>query len=128
VRDQRPVAARPDVAVAARHTEPEGRWLAGPASAALTTEAEAGSTWAVTLCLEQPDGALHNLTEGVAIDDGSGTAFVDLGDVCATVEPGQPVVALVAGSSFPRWPRPTSKGTQRLLEGSTRELTAAGLP
>jgi putative CocE/NonD family hydrolase len=128
VRDQRPVAARPDVAVAARHAEPERRWLAGPAGATLRTEATEGSTWAVTLCLEQPDGALHNLTEGVALDDGSGTVAVDLGDVCATVEPGQAVVALVAGSSFPRWPRPRHRATQRLLEGSSVELSAAGLP
>jgi hypothetical protein len=35
--------------------------------------------------------------------------------VCATVEAGQPLVALVAGSSFPRWPRPKARGTQRLL-------------
>jgi uncharacterized protein len=128
VRDQRPVARREDVTVAARHSSPERRWLAGPASAVLRTDAEGGSTWAVTLCLEQPDGALHNLTEGVAIDDGTGTTVVRLGDVCATVEPDQPVVALVAGSSFPRWPRPRGGATQRLLEGSTLELTAARLP
>jgi uncharacterized protein len=128
VRDQRPVAARGDVAVAARHTAPERRWLAGPASATLRTDADEGALWAVTLCLEQPDGALHNLTEGVAIDDGTGTTEVQLGDVCATVEPGQPVVALVSGSSFPRWPRPRHRATQRLLEGSTLELAAAGLP
>jgi photosystem II stability/assembly factor-like uncharacterized protein len=122
------VAARPDVAVTARHAEPERRWLAGPASATLRTEAQPGATWVVTLCLEQPDGALHNLTEGVAVDDGSGSAVVQLGDVCATVEAGQPVVALVAGSSFPRWPRPQHRATQRLLNGSTLDLTAAGLP
>ena len=128
VRDQRPLAARRDVAVAASHSEPEGRWLAGPVSATLRTEARPGATWAVTLCLEQSDGALHNLTEGVALDDGSGTAVVDLGDVCAAVDAGQPMVALVAGSSFPRWPRPQAGTTQRLLEGSTLELTATGLP
>jgi putative CocE/NonD family hydrolase len=128
VRDQRPLAARRDVAVAARHSEPQRRWLAGPVSATLRTEAQAGATWAVTLCLEQPDGALHNLTEGVALDDGSGSVVVELGDVCATVEPGEPVVALVAGSSFPRWPRPRAGAAQRLLEGSSLELTTAGLP
>jgi uncharacterized protein len=128
VRDQRPAAARPDVAVAARHAEPERRWLAGAASVSLRTQAGAGAMWAVTLCLEQPGGALHNLTEGVALDDGSGSVVVELGDVCATVEAGQPIVALVAGSSFPRWPRPAGKATQRVLEGSTLELSAAGLP
>ncbi|HEX6583686.1 MAG TPA: CocE/NonD family hydrolase [Thermoleophilaceae bacterium] len=123
IRDQRAVAARDDVAVALHHAVAERRWLAGPACALLRTEAEPGSMWAVTLCVQQPDGALHNLTEGVGTDEGDGGATVSLGDVCATVEPGQPLVALVAGSSFPRWPRPKRLGTQRVLEGSRLELT-----
>jgi uncharacterized protein len=125
IRDQRHIAARDDVAVAARHIASERRWLAGPARALLRTEAEPGSMWTVTLCVEQPDGALHNLTEGVATDGGDGSVTVSLGDVCATVEPGQPLVALVAGSSFPRWPRPTYRRTQRMLAGSRLELTTA---
>jgi uncharacterized protein len=125
VRDQRAIAARDDVALAIRHAAPERRWLAGPAWALLRTEAEPGSMWTVTLCVEQSDGALHNLTEGVATDEGGGSVTVALGDVCATVEPGQTLVALVAGSSFPRWPRPSFLGAQRLLHGSRVELTAA---
>jgi uncharacterized protein len=128
IRDQRAVAAREDVAVAIRHAAPERRWLAGPASAMLLTEAEPGSMWTVTLCVEQPDGALHNLTEGVGTDRGDGTVSVPLGDVCAAVEPGQPLVALVAGSSFPRWPRPRHVGTQRVLEGSRLELITGAEP
>jgi hypothetical protein len=84
--------------------------------------------WTVTLCVRQPDGALHNVTEGVGKDEGNGTVTVSLGDVCATVEPGQPLVALVAGSSFPRWPRPTNRRTQRMLEGSRLELTTTAEP
>jgi len=128
VRDQRVIAARDDVALAIRHAAPERRWLAGPAWALLRTEAEPGSTWTVTLCVEQSDGALHNLTEGVATDEGGGSVTVALGDICATVEPGQPLVALVAGSSFPRWPRPSFLGAQRMLDGSRLELTAAAEP
>jgi hypothetical protein len=94
----------------------------------LRTEARPGSLWTVTLCVEQHDGALHNLTEGVATDAGHGGVTVSLGDVCAVIEAGQPVVALIAGSSFPRWPRPASAGTQRLLEGSRLELTTAAEP
>jgi hypothetical protein len=78
--------------------------------------------------VEQPDGALHNLTEGVGTDDGDGAVTVALGDVCAAIEPGQPLVALVAGSSFPRWPRPDRPGRQRLLQGSRLELTTAAGP
>jgi hypothetical protein len=84
--------------------------------------------WTVTLCVQQPDGALHNLTEGVGTDEGDGTVTISLGDVCATVEPGQPLVALVAGSSFPRWPRPECRRTQRVLAGSRLELTTATEP
>jgi predicted acyl esterase len=128
IRDQRGIAAREDVAVASRHAAPERRWLAGPACALLRTEAEPGSMWTVTLCVQQPDGALHNLTEGVGTDEGDGTVTISLGDVCATVEPGQPLVALVAGSSFPRWPRPECRRTQRVLAGSRLELTTATEP
>jgi uncharacterized protein len=128
IRDQRDIAARADVAVALRHGATERAWLAGPVRALLQTEAEPGAMWTVTLCVEQPDGALHNLTEGVATDDGGGTVAVPLGDVCAAVEPPQRLVALVAGSSFPRWPRPKQLGTQRLLEGSWLELTTATEP
>ena len=125
IHDQRGIAARDDVAIAARHSARDRRWLAGPVSTVLRTEAQPGSVWTVTLCVEQPDGALHNLSEGVATDKGNGTVTVSLGNVCATVEPGQPLVALVAGSSFPRWPRPEYFGTQRVLERSRLELTAA---
>jgi predicted acyl esterase len=128
IRDQRRIAARDDVAVALRHAMPEPCWLAGPTRAVLRTEAQPGSTWTVTLCVEQPDGALHNLTEGVATDDGDGDVTASLGDVCAVIQAGRPLVALVAGSSFPRWPRPASAGTQRLLEGSRLELTTAADP
>ena len=128
IRDQRRIAARDDVAVALRHAMPDPCWLAGPARATLRTDAQPGSMWTVTLCVEQPDGALHNLTEGVATDAGDGGVTVSLGDVCAVIEAGRPVVALVAGSSFPRWPRPASAGTQRLLEGSRLELTTAAEP
>jgi putative CocE/NonD family hydrolase len=128
IRDQRAIAARDDVALVVRHAEPNSSWLAGPTRAVLRTEAEPGSMWTVTLCVEQPDGALHNLTEGVAIDEGHGTVAVPLGDVCATVEPRQPIVALVAGSAFPRWPRPRFRGTQSVLEGSRLELTTAADP
>jgi predicted acyl esterase len=128
IRDQRGIAVRDDVAVAVHHAASERRWLAGPACALLRTEAEPGSMWAVTLCVQQPDGALHNLTEGVGTDEGDGTVTISLGDVCATVKRGQPLVALVAGSSFPRWPRPRSRGTQRMLEGSRLELTTAAEP
>jgi uncharacterized protein len=128
IRDQRRIDARGDVAMALRHAATERGWLAGPVRALLRTEAEPGAMWTVTLCLEQPDGALHNLTEGVATDDGGGTVAVPLGDVCAAVEPPQRLVALVAGSSFPRWPRPKPLGAQRLLMGSRLELTSATEP
>jgi putative CocE/NonD family hydrolase len=128
IRDQRGIAARDDVAVAVRDAVPERRWLAGPVRALLRTEAEPGSMWTVTLCVRQPDGALHNVTEGVGRDEGNGTVTVPLGDVCATVEAGQPLVALVAGSSYPRWPRPKHRRSQSMLEGSWLELTTAAEP
>ena len=128
IRDQRGIAARDDVAVALRHAPTKRRWLAGPVRAVLRTQAEPGAIWTVMLCVEQPDGALQNLTEGVASDDGDGVVTVPLGDVCAVVEPGQTLVALAAGSSFPRWPRPKQLSTQRLLEGSQLELTTAAEP
>jgi hypothetical protein len=47
---------------------------------------------------------------------------VELDDVCLQVGPEDALVVLVAGSSFPRWPRPGGDGRQRVLAGSTITL------
>jgi predicted acyl esterase len=126
VRDQRPLVGRDDVHVALRAPLPGARTLAGPVRARLAAEADAGALWTVTLCLEQADGALHNLCEGVArAGGGEHAVVVELGDVCVDVADGQALVVLVAGSSFPRWPRPPAAGTQRIGAGSALELTVA---
>ena len=128
VRDQRPLLDRPDVLVAARAARPEPLTLAGPVRASLTVGADAPGPqdWAVTLCLEQPDGALDNLCEGIArAEPGARRVTVELGDVCVELPPGAELVALVAGSSFPRWPRPAADGRRRLEPGSALDLTVA---
>jgi hypothetical protein len=79
--------------------------------------------------LEHEDGSLHNLCEGIArAPAGASEVMVELGDVCVEVAAGQAVVVLVAGSSFPRWPRPEADGAQEILDGSALELTVADLP
>ncbi len=127
IRDQRPIAARPDVHVVRSRIESD-TLLAGPVWARLGTAAdgEGECLWTVTLCLEQPDGALHNLCEGVVrADAGADAVEVSLGHVCVLVPAGATLVTLVAGSSFPRWPRPPAARTQWLNAGSSLALTTA---
>lgn len=91
--------------------------LAGPVRARLVADAGAdgAAQWTVTLCVEREDGAWHNLCEGVA--RGAGPVEVDLGAVCVDVAAGERLVVLVAGSSFPRWPRPAAAGQRDLAVG-----------
>jgi predicted acyl esterase len=126
IRDHRRLLDRPDVLLAGRAAFAERTLLAGPVAARLAVEPGEGPPrrWAVTLCMEQPDGALHNLCEGIAEAPARAPAVeVPLGDVCAELEPGRRLACLVAGSAWPRWPRPADRGTRRLLPGSALALT-----
>jgi predicted acyl esterase len=127
VRDQRPTAARADVA-----TLPVGAegpmFLAGPVTADLNVAAT-GTTprlWSATLCVSRPDGTLHNLGEGIArAEPDIDRVRVELGQVGAFLPPGSSLVLLVAGSSFPRWPRPDGPAEQSVRPGSALELSVA---
>ena len=91
-------------------------------------EGPGDSHWVLILCLEREDGSLQNLCEGVARAPAAAPEVtVDLGDVCVEVAAGEALVTLLAGSSFPRWPRPQAAGAQEILEGSVLELTPADL-
>jgi uncharacterized protein len=128
VRDQRLTAARDDVVQACAMTLERATLLAGPVTARLPTAADGDGAclWAATLCHEQPDGALHNLCDGVATAPaGDGAVVLSLGHVCVALDAGARLVLLIAGSSFPRWPRPDGVRTQRLLAGGALELTVA---
>ena len=130
-RDQRVLAGRDDVLVALHAEVPAATTLAGPVRAELVV-GEGGdqpSMWTVTLCIEQPDGRWHNLCEGVARSAaGDGAVTVELGDVCVDVEAGRRLVGLIAGSSFPRWPRPDRAATQAIADGSKLHLTTLPAP
>jgi hypothetical protein len=129
-RDQRPVAARPDVLCLPLAPVAAETLLAGPARAELLVAAEGGSPrqWTVVLCAEAPDGRLDVLTEGVADAPAvADTVAVPLGDVCVQLPAGARLVALVAGGSVPRWEPVGSGGRQHVREGSTVVLTVARL-
>jgi predicted acyl esterase len=122
------VLGRPDVLATGRTAWPQATTLAGPVRARLSIGAEGSepALWAATLCVERPDGALHNLCEGVARTAADATHVdVELGDACIEIAPGEALVTLIAGSSFPRWPRPRAERTQHVLEGSLLEVTVA---
>jgi putative CocE/NonD family hydrolase len=128
VRDQRPTAARDDVLQACSTTLERPTLLAGPVTARLQTSADGDGAclWAATLCHAQLDGALHNLCDGVVTAPaGDGPVELSLGHVCVALPAGARLVLLIAGSSFPRWPRPEAACTQRLLAGGRLELTVA---
>lgn len=132
IADQRPLLGRDDVHLALRETLSADVLLAGPITAKLSTaasgdgDADADALWVATLCVQQPDGALDNLSEGVAVAPASADRVsIDLGHTCAWLPAGSTLVLLVAGSSFPRWPRPAARRTQRVLAGSELRLTTA---
>ncbi len=126
IRDHQHLSRRPDVVVAGRAVWGEPTLLAGPAAARLVVDPGSGPArrWVVTLCCEQADGALHNLCEGIAEAPAeSGAVEVSLGDVCVEVAAGQALVCLVAGSAWPRYPRPADRGPRQVLAGSELVLT-----
>jgi hypothetical protein len=127
VADQRPLAGRADVHVAMRTALERDTLLAGPLTARLVTAADGDDEhdrlWVAAFCVQQADGALHNLAEGVAATPPQAERVeVELGDTLAWLPAGS---LLVAGSSFPRWPKPLASGRQRLLDGAALELTVA---
>jgi len=127
IADQRPLVGRDDVHRAATIAVGQDTIFAGPVTADLVTSAEGvdGSSayWVATLCLEQPGGALHNIAEGVVRTVlGAERAQVDLGDVFLEAPAGSTLVLFVAGSSFPRWPKPVSELRQCVMAGSKLKM------
>ena len=133
VRDQRPLAARSDVATVLDHAVGEPMLLAGPVTVLLQVSgATAGDPardhpqWVVTLCVRRRDGRLDNLCEGIASAPVTADRVrVELGHIAVAVEPGEALVALVAGASWPRWPLPGAPAIQQIHPGSTVELPVA---
>jgi uncharacterized protein len=126
VRDQRTLLGRPDVHEAARVAEPRRTTLAGPLRAKLRVRADVPgrADWVVTVCVERSDGALHNLCEGIGRAPADARSVtVELGDVCVDLDGDQSLVVLVAGSAFPRWPRPLASGAQHIESGSRLEFS-----
>lgn len=128
VRDQRSLRARADVATILDVAVEEPMLLLGPVSARLQVAAEGGDVrqWVVTLCVERPDGSLENLTEGVAnAPVEAAEVVVPLGDLGVLLQPGERLVALAAGSSWPRWELPKERGAQQVLPGSALVVSRA---
>jgi hypothetical protein len=101
---------------------------AGPATATLAVSAtgEDRRQWVAILCLEQPDGALVNLAEGITTAmPGATEVTVELGDVCVQAARGARLVLLVAGGLAGRFPPPAGAAVQR-VHGCALELTVAG--
>lgn len=121
IRDQRLLVDRPDVVVLPLHPLPDRRVWAGPITVDLPVRARGGMTrqWVATLCLERPDGTLHNLAEGVAeADVGRDTVTIELGDLCVELAAGSRLAVVVAGGSVPRWRPPAAPGRQEVLAGA----------
>lgn len=130
IADQRPLLGRRDVHEALRITTTRDLILAGPITARLNvcTHRNNGSErlWVATLCVLQGNGELHNVADGVATSASlEGAVAIELGDIFAWVPSGSILVLLLAGSSFPRWPKPGAAGPQSVLVGSTLVLTTA---
>jgi predicted acyl esterase len=125
-RDQRPLLGHPGV-LRLDAPAPTTRLLAaGPASVRLGMSTERGDPrqWVAILCREEPDGALINLAEGVALAAPSAPEVtVELGDVCVELPVGERLVVLVTGGLRRRFAPPASAAIQR-VHGATLALTA----
>ena len=123
-RDQRPLlehgrALRLDVARLA-----DGLVAAGPAGATLAVSAtgEALRQWVAILCVEEADGELINLAEGVVEAPAAAPVTVELGDICVELEQGARLALVVAGGLARRFPPPATAAEQR-VDGASLVLT-----
>lgn len=122
VRDQRPLQNRTDVATVLDVEVHEVTLLLGAVTAHLKVEASGGGMrqWVATLCIARSDGSLMNLTEGVAnAPVEADEVTVPLGDIGVQLAPGERLVLLVSGASWPRWELPDSPGIQKIQAGSS---------
>jgi uncharacterized protein len=127
--DQRPLLQRDDVHGAVHFRLAEDTLLAGPMRVRLNAAVASDPgdrLWCATLCVERPDGALHNLAEGVARAAPGGDAVeIELGHTLSLLERGTTLVLLLAGSSYPRWPKPAGDGVRSVGSGSELIMTVA---
>jgi uncharacterized protein len=119
--DQRPLledghALRLSVAAPA-----EGLTAVGPATAMLAVAATGSDArqWVAILCLEDAEGALVNLAEGVAVAPAAASEItIELGDLCIELAPGARLALLVAGGLARRFPAPAASSEQRVDSAS----------
>jgi predicted acyl esterase len=125
--DQRPLLA--DGRALRLDAEPftDALVAAGPAGATLTISATGDGLrqWVVILCVEEAEGALVNLAEGI-VEAPAATAevAVQLGDICVDLKRGERLVLVVAGGLARRFPAPASAAEQR-VDGASLVLTVA---
>ncbi|MDX6538366.1 MAG: uncharacterized protein QOD37_2707, partial [Gaiellales bacterium] len=120
-RDQRPLlegggALRLDVVPLAEHLV-----AAGPAAATLAISAsgEASRQWVAILCIEEADGHLVNLAEGVAeLPADAAEVTIELGDICVDLEAGARLALVVSGGLARRFPAPATAAEQRVESAS----------
>lgn len=128
IADQRRLLDCDDVHLALRTTLAADTLLGGPIRAdlrvAMQSSGDQWRLWVALLCVVQPNGALYNLVEGVARGGPDDERVrLELGHTFTWLPAGSELVLFVMGSWFPRWPMPTSGGTQRILDGSYLDLT-----
>jgi uncharacterized protein len=124
-RDQRPLledgrALRLDVASVAGDIV-----AAGPASVtlAVSSTGETPRQWVAILCIEEAEGELINLAEGVTeAPAAAAEVTVELGDICVELERGSRLVLVVAGGLARRFPPPAAAAEQR-VDGASLVLT-----
>ncbi|MDP9255500.1 MAG: CocE/NonD family hydrolase [Actinomycetota bacterium] len=126
-RDQRPLlgdghALRLDVAPLA-----DGIVAAGPASTtlAISSTGQVPRQWVAILCVEEAEGELINLAEGVVEAPAAASEVtVELGDICVELERGARLVLVIAGGLARRFPPPAAAAEQR-VDGASLKLTVA---
>ena len=99
----------------------------GPASTtlAITSTGRLPRQWVAILCVEEAEGVLINLAEGVAeAPAAAAEVTVELGDICVELERGARLALVIAGGLARRFPPPVAAAEQR-VQGASLALTVA---
>jgi hypothetical protein len=127
--DDAAAECRDDVLCYTTEKMPQACTLAGPVQLVLFAASSAALTdFSATLVALTADGSAQALCDGVLRSRGVPGATrrleLDLGAVCARLEPGQRLRLAVSSSAFPRWDRPSHSEVEPGLAADEQVATA----
>jgi putative CocE/NonD family hydrolase len=127
--DDSAAECRNDVLCYTTDAIPTAWFLAGPVKLELFAASSAALTdFSATLVALAVDGTAQTLCDGVlrshGVPDATRRLELDLGAVCARLEPGERLRLAISSSAFPRWDRPSHSEVEPGLAADEQVATA----